>query len=144
MTDRKHELSIPAWDSKAYRAQVRRDRNAGRLPRYRARTLLSILDCADRHGAALPDTGQTINFLGLGKVRGALSGIEGQPHGDWYFVHELIPVGPLKVRVRLDEGVAGRTLGRLVARRGEAIVPRDGWAAFEIPSLLDNEVIVIA
>ncbi|MEV3846883.1 hypothetical protein AB0J30_08835 [Streptomyces microflavus] len=82
----------PAWDSKAYRASVRRDRDAGRIPRYRARTLLSALDLADRHGAALPDPTQTINFLGLGEVRGALSEIDGSQDGDWYFVHELIVV----------------------------------------------------
>jgi hypothetical protein len=59
-------------------------------------------------------------------------------------VHELIPVGPLSVRVRLDAGVAGRSLKRLVARRDEKIAPRDEWVSFDVPSLLDHEVVVIA
>jgi hypothetical protein len=59
-------------------------------------------------------------------------------------VHELIAVGPLTVRVRLDAGVAGRALKRLVARRDEGLAPRDGWVAFDVPSLLDHEVVVIA
>jgi hypothetical protein len=59
-------------------------------------------------------------------------------------VHELIPVGPLTVRVRLDAGVAGRSLKRLVARRDEALAPRDGRVSFDVPFLLDHEVVVIA
>ena len=59
-------------------------------------------------------------------------------------VHELIPVGPLKVRVKLDTDVAGRNRKRLVARGDVGIDPADGWASFEVPSLLDHEVVVIA
>jgi hypothetical protein len=59
-------------------------------------------------------------------------------------VHELIAVGPLKVRAKLDAGVTGRGLKRLVARQDGTIESRDGWATFEIPSVLDHEVIVIA
>jgi hypothetical protein len=59
-------------------------------------------------------------------------------------VHEPIPVGPLTVRVRLDAGIAGRRLKRLVARRDEGLAPRDGWVSFDVPSLLDHEVVVIA
>ncbi|MGW6584429.1 hypothetical protein [Streptomyces globisporus] len=82
----------PAWNSTAYRARIRRDRDTGRIPRYQARTALSALDLADRHRAALPDPTQTIDFLGLGPVRGALSEIDGSQYGDWYFVHELLVV----------------------------------------------------
>jgi hypothetical protein len=59
-------------------------------------------------------------------------------------VHELIAIGPLTVRVRLYAGVAGQALKRLVAQRDEGLAPRDGWVAFDVPSLLDHEVVVIA
>jgi hypothetical protein len=58
-------------------------------------------------------------------------------------VHELVAVGPLKVRVKLDAGVAGRSLKRLVARREEGTAAHDGWVSFDVPSLLDHEVVVI-
>jgi hypothetical protein len=38
--------------------------------------------------------------------------------------------------VKLDASVAGRRLKRLT--------PRDGWASFDVPSLLDHEVVVIS
>ncbi len=59
-------------------------------------------------------------------------------------VHELIPVGPLKVRVKLDVDLAGRTAKRLVDRAEVRIEPADGWATFQIPALLDHEVVIIA
>ena len=58
-------------------------------------------------------------------------------------VHELIPVGPLRVRVKLDADVPGRHARRLVAREEVRIERADGWASFEVPSLLDHEVVVI-
>lgn len=59
-------------------------------------------------------------------------------------VHELIPVGPLRVRVQLPPAVDGQAVRLLVA--GSQIVPTvaDGWAGFEVPSLTDHEVAVIA
>lgn len=59
-------------------------------------------------------------------------------------VHELIPVGPLRVRVQLPPAVAGQAVRLLVA--GSQIVPTiaDGWAGFEVPPLTDHEVAVIA
>ena len=59
-------------------------------------------------------------------------------------VQELIPVGPLQVRVKLNTDVPGRTVRRLVDRGEVRIEPTDGWAAFDIPALLDHEVVVIA
>ncbi|HEU5145134.1 MAG TPA: beta-galactosidase [Chryseosolibacter sp.] len=58
-------------------------------------------------------------------------------------IHDLIDVGPLKVRVQLPRDVSGKNLRSLVS--GATITPRvrDGWAAFEIKSVLDHEVIVI-
>jgi hypothetical protein len=58
-------------------------------------------------------------------------------------VHELIPVGPLRVRVKLDADVPGRSAKQLVARNEVRIEPADGWASFELPTLLDHKVVVI-
>ena len=58
-------------------------------------------------------------------------------------VHELIPVGPLDVRVKLEADVPGRGAKRLVARNEVRTEPADGWASFELPTLLDHEVVVI-
>jgi hypothetical protein len=57
-------------------------------------------------------------------------------------VHELIPVGPPAVRMRLDADVPGRRAERLVARGKAPIEPAEGWASFEIPAVLDHEVVV--
>ncbi len=59
-------------------------------------------------------------------------------------VHELIPIGPLKVRIRLPRGVRGAEARLLVG--GSRLVPtiRDGWAALELSSILDHEVVVVA
>jgi hypothetical protein len=58
-------------------------------------------------------------------------------------VHELIPVGPFQVRIRLEGGVRPRTLRRLVSRGTSPIVPREEWVEFEIESVLDHEVVVL-
>jgi hypothetical protein len=57
-------------------------------------------------------------------------------------VDELIPIGPLKVRVKAPASRARVRL--LVAGAERAITARDGWVEFEIPSILDHEVAVIA
>jgi hypothetical protein len=58
-------------------------------------------------------------------------------------IHELIPVGPLAVKVRLPDGVRGQRARLLVA--GGAATPKlaGGWASFEIQSVLDHEVVVL-
>jgi hypothetical protein len=58
-------------------------------------------------------------------------------------VHELIPVGPLKVAVRLPVGINGRNARSLVSEDRLAPEVREGWAHFEIPSILDHTVVVI-
>ncbi len=67
---------------------------------------------------------------------------------------ELIPVGPLKVKVKLPADLAGHHLRRLVGGEeaasgvagGSTVASRvtEGWCHFEIGSILDHEVIVIA
>ena len=58
-------------------------------------------------------------------------------------VDELIPVGPLRVRLRLPSGVPGRSLRLLVSGRAAPVVTQAGWSRFEVPSVLDHEVVVI-
>ena len=58
-------------------------------------------------------------------------------------VDELIPVGPLEVKVRLPDGVHGRNLQFLVASGKTSAKVEKSWSVFEIKSVLDHEVIVI-
>jgi hypothetical protein len=58
-------------------------------------------------------------------------------------VHELIPVGPFQIKVRLEGGVRPRSLKRLVSRGTTTMAPRADWAEFEIESVLDHEVVVL-
>ncbi len=59
-------------------------------------------------------------------------------------VDELIPVGPLTVKVKLPEGVPGKRL--LLAVSGGTATPlrrQGGWTQFEVTSILDHEVAVL-
>jgi hypothetical protein len=58
-------------------------------------------------------------------------------------IDELIPIGPLNVKVRLPKDVKGTRARLLVA--GVALAPKaaGGFASFEIKSVLDHEVVVI-
>ncbi|HWX18280.1 MAG TPA: alpha-amylase family protein [Candidatus Binatia bacterium] len=58
-------------------------------------------------------------------------------------VDELIPVGPLRVRVKLPHDVRGRMTQFLVAGGKRANNIKAGWAGFEVKSVLDHEVAVI-
>jgi hypothetical protein len=59
-------------------------------------------------------------------------------------IDELIPVGPLRVRVRLPQDVSGRRLQLLVSQEKIGVSMARGWAAFELKSVLDHEVAVIS
>jgi hypothetical protein len=59
-------------------------------------------------------------------------------------IHELISTGPFKVRVKLPEGVQGKNLKLLVANQQVLTSVKNGWVSFEIRSILDHEVVVIA
>jgi Hypothetical glycosyl hydrolase 6 len=65
--------------------------------------------------------------------------------GTWRMpVEELIPVGPISVRVKLPDGVAGKRL--LLAVAGGTATPvrrQGGWAQFEVKSILDHEIVVV-
>jgi len=59
-------------------------------------------------------------------------------------VHELVPLGPVRVRVQLPEGVVGRSAHLLVADETTALSVNDGWADFQIEAILDHEVVVMS
>ena len=58
-------------------------------------------------------------------------------------VDELIPVGPLKVSIRLPENINFKTLQLLVSIQVIKPTFNNGWCSFEIVSVLDHEVVVI-
>jgi len=58
-------------------------------------------------------------------------------------VHELIPVGPLKVEVRLPAGVARGSVRSLVSRKALAVDVSDGWARFQVGPIMDHDVVVV-
>jgi hypothetical protein len=58
-------------------------------------------------------------------------------------VNELIAVGPLRIRVCLPEDVRGKTMNLLVSQQKPPLKIAQGWAALELRSVLDHEVVVI-
>lgn len=58
-------------------------------------------------------------------------------------VDELIPIGPVKVRIRLPEDVTGRELHLLVSEQKILSTKKNGWAGFIINSISDHEVVVL-
>jgi hypothetical protein len=58
-------------------------------------------------------------------------------------VDELIPIGPLRVKVRIPPNIRPGKLQLLVSGQPAALSVREGWAAFELPSVLDHEVAII-
>ena len=59
-------------------------------------------------------------------------------------VHELIAVGPLRVRVKLPKDVRGKNVRSLVSDQKISGAVSDGWIVFEIRSVVDHEVVVIS
>ncbi|MEX1239037.1 MAG: Tat pathway signal protein, partial [Cyclobacteriaceae bacterium] len=59
-------------------------------------------------------------------------------------VHELIPIGPVSVRIRLEKEVKGQNLKLLVSDEKLSSTVSDGWSEFEIRSILNHEVVVIS
>jgi len=56
---------------------------------------------------------------------------------------ELIPIGPISVRIKLTKDVKGGNLNLLVAGQKIAAVVKEGWSQFKISSIRNHEVIVI-
>ncbi len=58
-------------------------------------------------------------------------------------VDELIPIGPLKVKVQLPDGIRGNRVQLLVSKRPVKAAVANGWAEFDLPLVLDHEVVVM-
>ncbi|MBI4622710.1 MAG: beta-galactosidase [Verrucomicrobia bacterium] len=58
-------------------------------------------------------------------------------------VEEFIPVGPVRVRVKLPENVRARRVRLLVGNETPRPASEAGWIRFELKSILDHEVAVI-
>ncbi len=58
-------------------------------------------------------------------------------------IDELIPVGPLRIQIRLPQGIRGRSVRSLVAAAPTPAATQDGWARIDLRSVLDHEVLVI-
>lgn len=58
-------------------------------------------------------------------------------------VHELIPVGPLTVRLRLAPRIEGRSVQFLVAGGSRPVERREDWVQVEVGSIAAHEVLVV-
>lgn len=58
-------------------------------------------------------------------------------------VHELIPVGPLRIRLRLPEGIRSRHARMLVSGHSVSAHRKAEWCQFVIHTVLDHEVVVL-
>ena len=56
---------------------------------------------------------------------------------------EYIPIGPVKVRVKLPEDVRGRSMQALVSDQKISGEVENGWIQFTVNSILDHEVVVV-
>jgi len=59
-------------------------------------------------------------------------------------VDEFIPVGPLKVRIKLPDNVSGSNIRFLVSQKNVSGSVAEGWITFTINSISDHEVVVIS
>jgi len=58
-------------------------------------------------------------------------------------VHELIPVGPLRVQLKPPAKVDGRRASLLVAGKTVSVTSKSGWLHILVKSILDHELVVI-
>ena len=58
-------------------------------------------------------------------------------------IDELIPIGPLRVRVKLPDGVHGRGVQFLVSGAKSTPEVSQGWTSLEVKSIRDHEVLAI-
>lgn len=59
-------------------------------------------------------------------------------------IHELIPVGPVTVRVKLPKDVSGNNVKLIVSDQKTSAAAKGGWTEFRINSILNHEVAVIS
>jgi hypothetical protein len=58
-------------------------------------------------------------------------------------IDELIPIGPLQIKVKLPDDVKGRSAQFLVSGGRKPVGVKDGWATIDVKSVSDHEVVVI-
>lgn len=58
-------------------------------------------------------------------------------------VDELIAIGPLQIKVQLPDDVRGKSLALHVSEQKPTLKTEEGWAEFELKSVLDHELVVI-
>jgi len=58
-------------------------------------------------------------------------------------IDELIPIGPLRVKLKLPPGVSPGKARLLVSNESVQLALRDRWTTFEIGSILDHEMVVL-
>lgn len=58
-------------------------------------------------------------------------------------VDELIRVGPLSVHVRLPDEIRRHRVQSLISKRTVGAKVKSGWIHFDIPGIMDHEVLVI-
>jgi hypothetical protein len=112
---------------------------------------LSVLDRPNTHehdtvpiGLEVRGAGLIDSFLYSQTGRLILHLVNLTNEGTWRGpIDELIAVGPLQVRVKLPDDVHGRNAQFLVSPAKPVVTVRDGWASFEVKSILDHEVVVI-
>jgi hypothetical protein len=64
--------------------------------------------------------------------------------GSWRApVDELIPVGPIRVRVQAQPGFRPRSVAMRVAGRTEPVTVQDGFVDVRLTSVLDHELIIV-
>jgi hypothetical protein len=59
-------------------------------------------------------------------------------------MEELIPVGPIQVKVKLPEDVSGTAIQYLVSGTKTPLRVEKSWVTFEVKSIADHEVVVIS
>ena len=110
--------ATPQWARPVRRVVPRRPR--GRTGRSRANGLQS------RPGNALPGSPRLVC---RGRGRAILHLVNLTNAGTWRQpVHELIPVGPLRVRLKLPEGVRGKSVRLLVSGQKSSAAVAKGWS----------------
>ncbi|HEX8984393.1 MAG TPA: alpha-amylase family protein [Bryobacteraceae bacterium] len=57
---------------------------------------------------------------------------------------ELIPIGPLRVKIKLPRGIAGRNAKFLVSAGTAPVLVSQAWAEFQVTSILDHETVVVS
>jgi hypothetical protein len=58
-------------------------------------------------------------------------------------VDELIPIGPLRIKVRLPADLKPSRMRLLVADRARPLAKDGNWGILELPTVLDHEVVVV-